>query len=86
LDEATSHLDAVNEAAVRSSLEDLMADRTTLIIAHRLSTVRNADIIIAMDDGEMKETGTHSELLEKRGLYAKLVSRQISSTVRTEVL
>jgi ATP-binding cassette subfamily C protein CydCD len=81
LDEATSHLDAVNEAAVRGALEDLMADRTTVIIAHRLSTVRDADMIVAMDEGSVMEIGTHSALLERGGLYAKLVSRQISGAI-----
>jgi ATP-binding cassette subfamily C protein CydCD len=78
LDEATSHLDAVSEAAVRSALEDLMADRTTLVIAHRLSTIRNADVIVALEDGQVAETGTHEELVAKGGLYAKLVSRQMA--------
>lgn len=78
LDEATSHLDAVSEAAVRSALEDLMADRTTLVIAHRLSTIRNADVIVALEDGQVAETGTHEELVGKGGLYAKLVSRQMA--------
>jgi len=78
LDEATSHLDAVSEAAVRSALEDLMADRTTLVIAHRLSTIRSADVIVALKDGQVVETGTHEELVAKGGLYAKLVSHQMS--------
>ena len=78
LDEATSHLDAVSEAAVRSALEDLMADRTTLVIAHRLSTIRNADVIVVLKDGQVAETGTHEALVAKGGLYAKLVSRQMS--------
>jgi ATP-binding cassette subfamily B protein len=78
LDEATSHLDAVSEAAVRGALEDLMADRTTLVIAHRLSTIRNADVIVAMEDGRIAEIGSHEELLAKGGLYAKLVSHQLA--------
>ena len=78
LDEATSHLDAVSEAAVRSALEDLMADRTTLVIAHRLSTIRNADVIVVLENGQVAETGTHEDLVAKGGLYAKLVSRQMS--------
>ena len=65
LDEATSHLDAVNEQAVRAALEELMADRTTIVIAHRLSTVRNADLIVALNEGRVIETGTHDELLAK---------------------
>jgi ATP-binding cassette subfamily C protein CydCD len=81
LDEATSHLDAVNEAAVRGALGDLMADRTTVIIAHRLSTVRDADMIVVMDEGSVMEIGTHSSLLKRGGLYAKLVSRQITGAI-----
>ncbi len=78
LDEATSHLDAVNERAVREALEELMADRTTMVIAHRLSTVRSADLIVAMNEGRVIETGTHAELLAKGGLYAQLVSHQLA--------
>ncbi len=78
LDEATSHLDAVNEQAVRGALSELMSDRTTVVIAHRLSTVRSADLIVVMDEGRVVETGSHQELLARGGLYAKLVSRQIS--------
>jgi ATP-binding cassette subfamily C protein CydCD len=78
LDEATSHLDAVNEQAVRGALSELMSDRTTVVIAHRLSTVRSADLIVVMDEGRVVETGSHQELLGRGGLYAKLVSRQIS--------
>ena len=78
LDEATSHLDAVNEGAVREALEELMADRTTIVIAHRLSTVRNADLIVALNEGRVIETGTHEALLAKGGLYAQLVAHQLS--------
>lgn len=77
LDEATSHLDAVNEQAVRNALEELMADRTTIVIAHRLSTVRNADMIVALKEGRVMETGTHDELLARGGLYAQLFTRQL---------
>jgi len=77
LDEATSHLDAVSEATVRQSLEDLMHDRTTIVIAHRLSTVRNADKIVVLKAGGVVEIGSHDELLDKGGLYKQLVSRQL---------
>jgi ATP-binding cassette subfamily C protein CydCD len=79
LDEATSHLDALNEQAVRRALDRLKSDRTTIVIAHRLSTVRDADIIVVLDGGRVVESGTHEALLAKAGLYAQLVSRQLAS-------
>ena len=79
LDEATSHLDAINEKMVRGALDHLASDRTTLVIAHRLSTVMNADLIVLMDRGKVVESGTHEELLERGGLYRQLVSHQLSS-------
>ncbi len=79
LDEATSHLDAVNEMAVRRALVRLMADRTTLVIAHRLSTIRNADIIVAMENGRIVEQGTHDELITGDGLYSRLVRHQMAT-------
>jgi len=83
LDEATSHLDAVNEQVLRRSLALLQADRTTVVIAHRLSTVRDADRIVVLDEGRVVETGTHHSLLAANGLYAKLVSRQLTTTSRS---
>ena len=79
LDEATSHLDAVNDQAVRHALEELMADRTTVVIAHRLSTIRSADTIVVLDAGHVVESGGHDELLTRRGLYSQLVGRQLAS-------
>ena len=78
LDEATSHLDAVNEQAVRHALEELMTERTTIVIAHRLSTVRNADRIVVLDAGCTTEAGNHDELLARGGLYSRLVGRQMA--------
>jgi ATP-binding cassette subfamily C protein CydCD len=78
LDEATSHLDAVSEALVREALERLTRDRTTLVIAHRLSTVRDADAIVVLDQGRVVETGRHADLLARGGLYAHLVARQLA--------
>jgi ATP-binding cassette, subfamily B, bacterial len=80
LDEATSHLDAVNEQQVRQALERLIQGRTTLVIAHRLSTIRDADQIAVLDRGRVVEQGNHQELLARQGLYAQLVSTQLVGT------
>ena len=77
LDEATSHLDTENEREVRAAIAELMEGRTTLVIAHRLSTVRDADIIIVLDDGRVTQQGTHDELLDATGTYAELVRVQV---------
>jgi ATP-binding cassette subfamily C protein CydCD len=77
LDEATSHLDAVSEALVRSALDALMRERTTIVIAHRLSTVRNADFLVVLDGGHVVETGSHAALAARNGLYARLIRRQL---------
>ena len=79
LDEATSALDAESEQLVQQALDELMKDRTTLVIAHRLATVRAADRIVVLDDGEVAEQGTHSELSAAGGLYARLASLQFAS-------
>jgi ATP-binding cassette subfamily C protein CydCD len=79
LDEATSHLDAVSEAQVRNALDALMRERTTIVIAHRLSTVRNADFLVVLDRGHVVETGTHAELVARNGLYARLIRRQLGA-------
>ena len=76
LDEATSALDTESEKLVQDALEKLMKDRTSLVIAHRLSTIRNADQIIVLSKGVIKEMGTHIELIEKKGLYYNLCSLQ----------
>ncbi len=76
LDEATSSVDTETEKMIQSAIDTLLEGRTAIVIAHRLSTIRNADKIIVMHKGEMKEMGTHEELLEKRGLYFKLYQLQ----------
>lgn len=76
LDEATSALDNVTEAYIQESLEELAKGRTTLVVAHRLSTIKNADYIYVIDEGKIKEEGTHSDLLFKSREYAKLYHQQ----------
>lgn len=78
LDEATSALDNESERAIQKALEQVQKDRTVLVIAHRLSTIENADEIIVLEQGEIKEKGTHSELLAKNGAYKQLHSLQFS--------
>jgi ATP-binding cassette subfamily B protein/subfamily B ATP-binding cassette protein MsbA len=76
LDEATSNLDTESEQLIQASLSELFKGRTTFVIAHRLSTVTHADIIVAMDGGRIVEVGTHAELMERRGFYFDMVERQ----------
>lgn len=80
LDEATSALDTESERSVQEALQILMHDRTTLVIAHRLSTVRHADRIVVMENGEIIETGTHKDLIEKDGQYARLYNLGLNSS------
>jgi ATP-binding cassette subfamily B protein len=84
LDEATSALDAENEVLVQAALENIMKDRTTLVIAHRLATVLKADRILVMDEGRIVEEGTHSELVAKGGLYARLARLQFDTAAAQE--
>jgi ATP-binding cassette, subfamily B, bacterial MsbA len=81
LDEATSSLDTESEAAVQSALANLRKGRTTFVIAHRLSTVRDADRILVLDGGRIAEQGTHAELMARGGLYRRLFDRQFSTLV-----
>jgi ATP-binding cassette subfamily C protein CydCD len=85
LDEATSHLDALNEAEVHQALTRLMAGRTTLVIAHRLSTIRGADTIVVLDGGRAVEQGSHAELLAQDGLYSHLIASQLMPAARGQV-
>lgn len=76
LDEATSALDTESERLVQQALENMMQNRTSVVIAHRLSTIQNADTIVVMQKGEIVEQGTHDELIQKDGMYSKLVAMQ----------
>ncbi|MFL4992434.1 MAG: ATP-binding cassette domain-containing protein, partial [Microvirga sp.] len=78
LDEATSALDSESERLVQDAIRKLMKGRTTLVIAHRLSTVRNAEKIVVMENGRVAETGSHEALIAKRGTYARLHRLQLS--------
>ena len=80
LDEATSSLDAEAEALVQDALERLMVGRTTVVIAHRLSTVQAADRIVVLAGGRVEEEGSHDELMAARGLYAQLSEHQLFTT------
>jgi ATP-binding cassette subfamily B multidrug efflux pump len=76
LDEATANIDTRTEVLIQSALNKLLKGRTSFVIAHRLSTVRNADVVLVIDDGRIVERGTHQDLLSKGGLYADLYQRQ----------
>ena len=76
LDEATSSLDSKNEALIQEALVPLMKNRTSLVIAHRLSTVLSADVIFVVDNGKLVDSGSHKELLAREGLYAQLYEQQ----------
>ena len=78
LDEATSALDNESERVVRGALEELMAHRTTLVVAHRLSTVETADRILVIEDGRLVESGAHAELIARNGAYAALYQRELA--------
>ena len=79
LDEATSALDAENERLVQKALDEAMIGRTTLVIAHRLATVLSADRIVVMEDGRVVDEGSHSELVSRGGLYARLAKLQFGN-------
>ena len=76
LDEATSALDGITEVKIQKTFDELSKGRTTIIIAHRLSTIKNADKIVIIESGEIKDTGKYDELIMKSSLFAKLVESQ----------
>jgi ATP-binding cassette, subfamily B, multidrug efflux pump len=81
MDEATSSVDTETELLIQDALDKVMKDRTCLVIAHRLSTIRNADRIIVMHHGEVREMGSHAELMERRGIYYRLYQLQYEREV-----
>ncbi|CAB5068976.1 unannotated protein [freshwater metagenome] len=85
LDEATAHLDSESEVAVQAALARAMVGRTSLVIAHRLATVRDADLILVVEDGQIVQRGTHEELIGAGGLYADLVNTQLLGSEETNV-
>lgn len=76
LDEATSSVDTVTERLIQNAIEKVMSGRTSFIIAHRLSTIRRADVILVVHDGKIVESGTHAELMQAKGAYWQLYTRQ----------
>jgi len=86
LDEATANIDTETEQWIQEALETLMTGRTTIMVAHRLSTIRHADMILVVQDGKIIESGTHQALLEKRGPYYSLYTKQFEQEASAEVL
>lgn len=85
LDEATASVDTVTEKKIQSAIETIIRDRTTIMIAHRLSTVRNADLILVVNDGKIVEQGKHDELMERKSFYYDLVMKQYEEDSRREI-
>ena len=86
LDEATSSIDTETEQLIQRAIERVMRDRTSIVVAHRLSTIQNADRIIVLHHGEIREQGTHQELLAERGLYWKLYKLQYADSSYREAV
>lgn len=82
LDEATSSIDTVTEKKIQEALEELMKGRTSFVIAHRLNTVRHADIVFVMKDGRIAESGSQQELIEKDGIYANMLKQSKGGVFR----
>jgi ABC-type multidrug transport system fused ATPase/permease subunit len=77
LDDSLSAVDTVTEEAILAGLKEFMADRTAIVVSHRVTAVAGADVILVLEDGELVETGTHGELLARRGVYTRLLERQL---------
>ena len=84
LDEATSSVDTRTEQLIQDAMDKLMEGRTSFVIAHSLSTIKNADLILVMDSGNVIEQGNHDELMKKNGFYAKLYNSQFTKKVEVE--
>ena len=81
LDEATSSVDTETEELIQEAIQTLLSGRTSIVIAHRLSTIQNADKILVLDKGEIKESGTHEELLDLNGMYTQLYQMQYKEVI-----
>ena len=81
LDEATSSLDVKSERLIQQALDSLVKNKTTFIVAHRLSTIKNADRILVLENGKIAEQGNHEQLIAKKGLYSKLYNLQFSESI-----
>ena len=86
LDEATASVDTITEQKIQAAIDTIIRGRTSIVIAHRLSTVRNADLILLVHDGKIIERGTHAELMQKRGAYCRLYTRQYEDEATSSVL
>ena len=86
LDEATASVDTITEQKIQSAIDTIIHGRTSIVIAHRLSTVRNADLILVVDDGKIIEQGTHDQLMSRRGSYYRLYTRQYEDEATSRLL
>jgi len=85
LDEVTSYSDIENESKIQQALKELLRNKTAVIIAHRLYTIKNSDLIVVMDEGRISETGTHTQLMQKNGTYKHLWNLYYADTLEKEV-
>lgn len=86
LDEATASVDTITEQQIQQAIDQVIQGRTSLVIAHRLSTVRNSDVILVVKDGRIVESGKHAELLQKHGYYYRLYTRQYEDEASGSIL
>ena len=86
LDEATANVDTLTEQTIQNAIDTIIKGRTSLVIAHRLSTVKNADLILVVNDGKIIEQGTHQDLLKAHGYYYRLYTRQYEDEATSSIL